>query len=607
MDSLIGGRYQIINNLGKGGFGETFLATDTHLPSQKLIVIKRLQQLNYQHKVSVNLITDLFKKEAKILEDLGQHCPHIPTLYAYFVENDRFYLVQEYIEGKSLLDVGVITSQECLRILTSLLKTLHYIHSKKIIHRDIKPENIIIRNSDREPVLIDFGAVKETMGTIALNSHSLVSSVIIGTQGFMPPEQTTGRTVYSSDLFALGLTMIYSLTGKYPIELKNNYLNGELEWHNDISNIEPSLQKVLEKATRIDLSQRYATAEEMYQDLYCSGINIAATISSRKNLLFSQINESQINNIQTSATTNVAYQAQPQIDPQQIVKDNNAHKINHFPPISQLGTKDSYIQKNNSHWFFILFTAIAFTAGLSIAFLIMKYVQNTQAELAIIEQQKTETETKLEEKSKRLQVEKLKREAELARIQLEKQKQKEAELARIRVKQQRQRQKESEKIKVEQQKQRDKQIELPENKNSRTPTTDNKNNQNNPVDKATANKQIKPQEAIISSSFFSQDSIAAVQGLYNSVSQKQYRQARSFFVDPNQLDPKFFNQFTKVTVTNLKVTQENQQSVTLVGTNTYYYPDGSSQIEKRNYTLIQVDNNPKIKNSNFIKVVKSRS
>ena len=589
MDNLIGGRYQIINNLGKGGFGETFLARDTHLPSQKLIVIKRLQKLNHEQTVSVDIITDLFKKEAKVLEDLGQHCPHIPTLYAYFVENDRFYLVQEYIEGQTLVDLGVISSQECLRILTSLLKTLQYIHSKKIIHRDIKPENIIIRHSDREPILIDFGAVKETMGTIAVNSHSMVSSVVVGTKGFMPPEQSMGRTVYSSDLFALGLTMIYSLTGKYPIELKNNSLNGELEWQNDISNLDRSLQKVLEKATKIDLSQRYATAKEMYHDLYLSDINTVAVLPSRKNLNLSQINKSQINSPK-SAVTKVAYQPQPQIN-QPIVNRQKVRTVDPLPSLSQSGTRDSYVQKNNSNWFSILFTAIVATVGVSIVFFIMEYVEDTQAELAIIEQQKTETQTRLEEETqkrieeenKRLQAEKLKREAELERI------------------------------KVEQQEEGDRQIELFKNEDSLTSITNSEDQQNNPLEEATTNEQIEREEEgddddeIISSSFHTQDAIAAVQGLYNSVSQKQYRQARSFFLDPNQLDPKFFNQFTKVTVTNLKVTQENQQSITLVGTNTYYYPDGSSQIEKRNYTLIQVDNNPKIKKSNFIKVVKSRS
>lgn len=227
MTEILCERYQILNSLGSGGFGETFLAVDLHSPTQRKVVVKALKSVN--HNTSSEIIEKLFLKEAQVLEELGQNCPQIPTLYAYFCQDEKYYLVQEYIEGKNLSQLGIVSSDRCLTILTSLLDTLKYVHSKNIIHRDIKPENIIIRDSDGLPVLIDFGAVKETMGSFITSSGSKLSSVVIGTRGFIAPEQSMGRSVFSTDLFALGLTMIYSLTGKYPVELPSNNLTGELE------------------------------------------------------------------------------------------------------------------------------------------------------------------------------------------------------------------------------------------------------------------------------------------------------------------------------------------------------------------------------------------
>lgn len=589
MDTLIGGRYQIINSLGKGGFGETFLAKDTHLPSQKLIVIKRLHQLNSAQRVSFDVLTDLFQKEAEVLEDLGQHCANIPSLYAYFVEDERFYLVQEYVEGKSLVDLGMISPEECRRILISLLKTLKYIHSRKIIHRDIKPENILIRTSDREPVLIDFGAVKETMGTITLNAHSMMSSVIVGTKGFMPPEQGTGRTVFSSDLFALGLTMIYSLTGKYPIELKTNTLNGELEWQDYVPDLDSSLQRVLEKATKIDLSQRYLTADEMLQDLNMSGINTVVVIPQKKNIPASQIGMKENNYIPEANKTRVAYKnTTPPVNnsPRTVNRTANIPPQTRKPtpqPTTSLNSRnEDNFETAPSNWLSILLTALLVAVGVSTGFLVYQYIKDTQTELANIEQQKTEIETKLEteqqkrleEENKRLQAEKLRREAELQKIRLEQQKEKERLLE-----QERQRQIEAETNPVDEE----------ENSEAETPP------------------EAENAEDSESPTFQAQDAVSSIQTFYNLVSQKQYNQARNYFADPNLLDPNFFNQFTQVTVSDLQVTGENQESFSLVGTNTYYYPDGTTQVERRDYTLQPIDNQLKITGSNFIRVMKFRS
>jgi len=287
---MIARRYEVIKNVGSGGFGETFLAKDTQMPSGKQVVVKRLKPVN-ENNISMTLIQGLFEREAKVLEELGQNSSQIPSLYAYFVEDDQFYLVQEYIEGKSLAELGVINCSQCESILSSLLNTLKYVHGNNIIHRDIKPENVIIRDSDRLPVLIDFGAVKESMGAVSLSSGSTVSSVIVGTRGFIPPEQSLGRTVFSSDLYALALTMIYSLTGKYPIEIPSNQITGELDWQSLIPNLSPNLRIVLEKATKMDISNRYPTAQAMYEALHMSQIKTVAVIPQKSPINFAKEKE----------------------------------------------------------------------------------------------------------------------------------------------------------------------------------------------------------------------------------------------------------------------------------------------------------------------------
>ncbi len=262
-------RYKIERTLGSGGFGETFLAKDIRMPSQRYVVIKKLKPKNQPH-IDEQIIKDCFKKEAAVLEKLGENHPNIPKLYEYFEHQGEFYIIQEYIEGKTLAEISPISQEESFLILSSILETLQYIHDNKIIHRDIKPENIIIRDADQQPILIDFGAVKDSIGKVKLNSGStFVGSKIIGTRGYMAPEQSQGYPIFSSDLYSLGRTMISALTGKIPTadEIEINLLTGELEWTKYVSEIDDKLAYVLNKANQLSPNLRYQTAKEMRQDL----------------------------------------------------------------------------------------------------------------------------------------------------------------------------------------------------------------------------------------------------------------------------------------------------------------------------------------------------
>ncbi|HEY9620444.1 MAG TPA: serine/threonine-protein kinase [Crinalium sp.] len=272
--SLLNNRYQILQTLGSGGFGTTFLAEDIQMPSHRRCVIKQLRPINNNPEI-YKLVQDRFQREAAILEDLGDGNSQIPRLYAYFEEGGEFYLVQEWVEGGTLRDKvqseGVCTEEAVNQILLNILPVLSYVHGKRIVHRDIKPDNIILRKRDSKPVLIDFGAVRETMGTVVNSQGGSASSIVIGTPGFMPSEQAAGRPMYSSDLYSLGLTMIYLLTGKFPQELDLDPQTGEVIWRRYAPSVGMDLAAVLDKAIQYHPRDRYATAQDMLTALQTMG------------------------------------------------------------------------------------------------------------------------------------------------------------------------------------------------------------------------------------------------------------------------------------------------------------------------------------------------
>jgi serine/threonine-protein kinase len=273
---LLNNRYRVIQPLGTGGFGNTFLAEDTYMPSARRCVIKQLKPVT-NDPAMYQQVQARFQREAAVLEDLGQGNPQIPSLYAYFSENGQFYLIQEWIEGETLTkkveQQGTLSEAAVREILVSLLPVLDYVHSRRMVHRDIKPDNIIMRRQDGKPVLIDFGAVKEAMGTL-VNSQG--HSVTIGTPGYMPSEQAAGQPVYASDLYSLGLTAIYLLTGKTPDALETDPGTGEFIWRQTAPNISPSLAGVLDKAIQSHPRDRFSTAKEMLAALQ-SGTVLPAT------------------------------------------------------------------------------------------------------------------------------------------------------------------------------------------------------------------------------------------------------------------------------------------------------------------------------------------
>ncbi|MEO1589794.1 MAG: serine/threonine-protein kinase, partial [Cyanobacteria bacterium J06632_22] len=260
---IIGGRYKIVAALGKGGFGQTFLAHDLHLPGEPQCVVKQLKPRRHDQR-SLASARRLFDAEAKALHDLGHH-PQIPYLLAHFEEQEQFFLVQEFIEGELLSQElshhSPLPESQVIALLQEVLDTLVFVHERQIVHRDIKPSNLIRRRHDQKIVLIDFGTVKQVNAPLDPSDDSFSVSIAIGSLGYMPNEQLAGRPCLSSDIFAVGMLAIQALTGIEPKRLRQDLKTSEVVWQHQ-ADVSPELQRLINTMVRYDHRQRYASAKE---------------------------------------------------------------------------------------------------------------------------------------------------------------------------------------------------------------------------------------------------------------------------------------------------------------------------------------------------------
>ncbi|MDX2256848.1 MAG: serine/threonine-protein kinase [Pseudanabaenaceae cyanobacterium bins.39] len=289
------GRYKIIKQLGGGGFSQTFIAEDCYLPDHPSCVIKQLKPASSQDEI-LAISRQLFDKEAKVLYRLGKHeC--IPSLLAHFEEDEEFFLAQELVQGNVLTQEikhgNCLGEQYTLDFLVDILSTLDFVHRQQVIHRDIKPSNLIRRLSDRKIVLIDFGAVKE-VSTQPISQLGHTSSLVIGSPGYMPNEQYSGKTFYASDIYAIGVIAIQCLTGLMPNQIPEDPVTSEFRWH-DLVQVTPDLAMVIDRMVRFDFRQRYQTVQEVITSLQpLLTRSLAPTIfsgfSSSNGLLVSELN-----------------------------------------------------------------------------------------------------------------------------------------------------------------------------------------------------------------------------------------------------------------------------------------------------------------------------
>jgi Ca-activated chloride channel homolog len=262
---LLQGRYRAIKLLGTGGFGRTFLATDESQPFNSACVIKQFlpQSFNSEH---LETALTLFRSEGMRLSELGKH-PQLPQLFAFFEQEQSWYLVQEWIEGRNLAAIlqeeGAFSAARVRQLLKDLLPVLVFIHDRQLIHRDIKPQNIIYRSSDSRPVLVDFGAAK-----VFGRDDLARTGTVIGTAEYTAPEQARGKATVASDIYGLGVTCIHLLTQVSPLDLFD-YGQDAWVWRDYLKTPlqDAALGQILDKMIHRATLQRYRSAVEVLQDL----------------------------------------------------------------------------------------------------------------------------------------------------------------------------------------------------------------------------------------------------------------------------------------------------------------------------------------------------
>ncbi|MBE9122374.1 serine/threonine protein kinase [Tychonema sp. LEGE 07199] len=262
-------RYRIIRELGRGGFGRTYLAEDINRYGENC-VLKEFSPVVHSPKAA-----ELFDREANMLYNL-QH-PQIPRfrelLRTDLGGNPSLFLVQDYIPGETYEQILIsrqqqgnnFTEAEVTQLLFQILPVLEYIHSKNLIHRDVSPDNIIQHNADKLPFLIDFGSVKQIAAT-ALFQFRGQSDTAIGKQGYSPAEQMRlGKVTPASDLYALAVTALVLLSGKKPQKLYDIH-NKTWDWRSHVT-VSPNLGTVLDKMLAEQPGDRYQSAKEVREAL----------------------------------------------------------------------------------------------------------------------------------------------------------------------------------------------------------------------------------------------------------------------------------------------------------------------------------------------------
>lgn len=234
--TLQSGKYRIVRVIGQGGFGITYVAEHTRLKKQ--VAIKEFfpktlcgrndttSQVHVGTEANTTMVSNLKRKFLKEAQNLAKlDCPYIVRITDVFEENDTAYYVMDYIEGSPLSEMvkktGPLKVSQALRFVAEVGKALEYIHSRRINHLDVKPANVMVRSSDLRCILIDFGLSKQYDSTGKQTSTTPVGV----SHGYTPIEQYSDGGVKEfspqTDVYALGATLYYLLSGKTPDQAPN--------------------------------------------------------------------------------------------------------------------------------------------------------------------------------------------------------------------------------------------------------------------------------------------------------------------------------------------------------------------------------------------------
>jgi serine/threonine protein kinase, bacterial len=261
-------RYRVLEELGKGGFGQTYLVEDSNRFNERCVL--KVFAPSVDSPAALEKAKELFNREAEVLYRL-EH-PQIPKFREWFMEPPALYLVQDYVEGQTYQALmkqrqQPFSEREVVSFLQQTLPVLDYIHGRGMIHRDISPDNLMQRSCDRKPILIDFGGVKEITASLSYGSEAPHEGItLIGKPGYAPEEQIRlGRVSPASDIYALGVTALVLLVGQEPQHFFDPN-TCTFNWQSFI-HLSPGFTAVLEKMVAAHAIERYRSAAQILQDL----------------------------------------------------------------------------------------------------------------------------------------------------------------------------------------------------------------------------------------------------------------------------------------------------------------------------------------------------
>lgn len=273
---LNAGKYIIEKKLGEGGFGITYKAVQTGLYRpvciKEYFLAGRCVRNTQARTVHLQGISEemyekyrlAFVKEAQTVASL--HHPNIVEVIDIFDENNTSYMVMSFIEGRSLQDIvdtnGPLSYPDAVNYMAQVTSAVEYIHKHNILHRDIKPENIMV-TADYKAILIDFGSAREFE-----QDKTQVHTTML-THGYAPPEQYTANSKKGSytDIYALGATLYFILTGKVPLEAAARWTEELVEPKQLNPSIPDEGNRTIMKAMKLKKEERYQLVQDFMKDL----------------------------------------------------------------------------------------------------------------------------------------------------------------------------------------------------------------------------------------------------------------------------------------------------------------------------------------------------
>ncbi|MDQ2715494.1 MAG: protein kinase [Chloroflexota bacterium] len=269
--SLPGGRYRIMQLIGKGGFGAVYKASDERFSAQRVVAIKEMSDAQLNPNEKARAIQD-FRHEANLLVPLSH--PNLPNVSDFFEEDGKAYLAMEFINGRSLEKVqedagGTVDERTAMGWALQLCNVLNYLHTRPqpIIFRDMKPSNVIL-DQDGQIKLIDFGIARIFKALVTKDT------TLLGSQGYAPLEQYgRGQSDARSDIYALGATLYDLLAGQLPADAPMRRVHPQIfvPPRQLNSRISPATEAIVLKAMADEPGDRYQSAAEMYQAIVASG------------------------------------------------------------------------------------------------------------------------------------------------------------------------------------------------------------------------------------------------------------------------------------------------------------------------------------------------